>query len=182
MAVMREQLMTIREFQDFVEQPENSDDLFEMIYGEITKVSPGRTRNSSFPFTLAFKVQSFCQSRDLPCYISGADGAYALHGHVVAPDFAYKRTPMRDEYPDPEAPLWVVEIISPTDKAPDIRRKRQIYLNAGLLYWEMYPQAESIDVYTPGQLMRTVDVEGTLDGGEVLPGFTLAMRELLQTP
>ncbi len=52
---------------------------------------------------------------------------------------------MSDEYPDPEPPLWAVKIISPTDKAVNIRTKREIYIEAGILYWEMYPDLKRVD-------------------------------------
>lgn len=170
--------MTISEFREYVERPENSDRIFELINGEIKAVSPSRTRNSEFPMLITVAVGVFCREHNLLCHISGADGAYDILGHVLAPDFAYKPTPMSNDYPDPEPPLWVVEVISPTDNAPDIRAKRQIYLQAGILYWEMYPQSESIDVYAPGQPPRTLNIDDTLDGGEVLPGFKLSLREL----
>jgi Uma2 family endonuclease len=166
------------EFKDFVSRPENSESLYELINGEIIEVSPGRTINSEFEHIIAFAVRLFCREHNLPCHTSGGDGAYAIQGNVVAPDFAYKRTPMSSEYPDPVAPLWTVEIISPTDKADEIRRKRQIYVRAGILYWEMYPLSRSVDVYAPGQLMKTVEIDGTLDGGDVLPEFILLMKDL----
>jgi Uma2 family endonuclease len=170
--------MTIDQFREYVERPENSDQIFEFINGEIKEVSPSRTRNAGFPMNIAIAVGIFCRERKLPCYISGADGAYNIGGHVVVPDFAYKTTPLSNDYPDPEPPLWVIEVISPTDKAPDIRAKRQIYIQAGILYWEIYPQSTSIDVYAPGQPPRTINIDGMLDGGEILPGFTLSVREL----
>lgn len=177
MAVSRERL-TIEDFQAFIAQPENADRLFEFINGEIVEVSPGRTSNSALEHILSFIVRLFCREHNLPCYISGGDGAYNIDGHVIAPDFAYKTTPMSNEYPDPEPPLWAVEIISPTDRAPDIRDKRQIYLHAGILYWEMYPESQSIDIYPPGEKMRTVGVNDVIDMGDVLPGFTLAVKDI----
>jgi Uma2 family endonuclease len=170
--------ITLEAFREYVERPENSAGMFELINGEIIHVSPSRTRNSEFPMRLALVVGIFCREHNLPCHISGADGAYIIDGNVVVPDFAYKPTPMSDEYPDPEPPLWVVEVISPTDKAPDIRAKRQIYIQAGILYWELYPQSPSIDVYAPGQPTRTIELDETLDGGDVLPGFKVPVREL----
>lgn len=76
------------------------------------------------------------------------------------------------------APLWAVKVVSPTDRATDIRDKRQIYLDAGLLYWELYPRSVRADVYAPGQPMRTLGSDGVLDGDTLLPGFTLAVRAL----
>lgn len=170
---------TMEEFIEFVHLPENEDRLFELINGEIIDVSPGRTRFSETGHILAAAVRPFCTAHDLPCHTSGEAGAYNIMGNVVMPDFAYKRTPMSDEYPDPTPPEWAVEVISPTDKATDIRNKRQIYLDAGILYWEVYLQSQYIDVYAPGQPMKTLGINDTLDGGDVLPGFTLPVKELL---
>jgi Uma2 family endonuclease len=174
----RTQPITIDEFRAYVEQAENSDQIYELIHGEIIVVSPSRTRNSEFGQLITVAVHVFCRTHNLPCHTSGADGTYSIDGHVVVPDFAYKTTPMSNDYPDPTPPLWVVEIISPTDKAPDIRDKRQIYVQAGILYWEVYPQSKSIDVYALGQQVRTVGIDDVLDGGAVLPDFELAVREL----
>src|SRR5215207_2321977 len=148
---MQRTKVSLEEFEHLIALPENEDRLFELIDGEMIEVSPGRTRNSGFSYLIAFRVQLFCHERGIPCYISGEAGAYRIGDHVVAPDLAYKPTPLSDNYPDPDPPLWVVEIISPTDKATDIRDKRQIYIDAGILYWEFYPDRRSIDVYAPGQ-------------------------------
>ncbi|MBC6936068.1 MAG: Uma2 family endonuclease [Chloroflexi bacterium] len=178
MALSQQRGWTIEDFQAFVARPENSDRLFELINGEIVEKMPGRTSNSELSYNLAFEIKSFCKTHNLPCHISGGDGAYAIQGQVVAPDFAFKTTPMSDEYPDPEPPLWVVEIISPTDMAVNIRTKREIYIEAGILYWEMYPNLRRVDVYAPGQPMHTAGMDGILNGGEVLPGFELPLKDI----
>jgi Uma2 family endonuclease len=170
---------TFQEFEAFIQQPENADKLFELIHGEIGEVSPGRTYYSGIGIIVATAVRSYCREHELPCYISGEAGAYYIDGHVVVPVFAYKQTPLSEEYPDPAPPLWVVEVISPTDKANDVRNKRQIYLDAGILYWETYPKSQRVDVYAPNLAMQTVGVDGILTGGNVLPGFSLSVRELL---
>lgn len=170
--------VTMSEFEEWISRPENTDRLFELINGEIIEVSPGRTSNSQIGHWIVTAVYPFCRTNGLPCYTSGGDGAYDVQGNVVAPDFAYKRTPMNEDYPDHEPPLWVVEIVSPTDKADEIRKKRQIYIRAGILYWEIYPLSCSVDVYAPGQPTRTLDINDTLNGGDVLPGFTLLVKEL----
>jgi Uma2 family endonuclease len=168
---------TLTDFAAFIARPENSDRLFELINGELVEKMPGTTSNSELELLLGFQVQLFCNECNLPCRVSGA-GAYRIGADVVAPDFAYKRTPMSDDYPDPSPPLWVVEVVSPTDKPDHIRAKCHLYQRAGILYWELYPKARSIDVYAPGQPMRTVEADGALDGGDVLPGFSLPVSDL----
>lgn len=178
MTVREKPPYTIVDYENFIALPENRNKLFVLTNGEIVEVSPGRTSNSGLSYTVAFAVQLFCRERKLPCFISGGDGAYRIGENVVAPDFAYKPTPLSDDYPDPVAPAWVIEIVSPTDEAYEIRKKREIYLKAGILYWEMYPLSTSIDVYAPGQPPRSFGIEDILDGGDVLPDFKLPVKEI----
>lgn len=166
-------------FEAFIQRPENADRLFEYINGEMIEKMPGRTRYSQLAHLLVVAVYAFCKAHNLPCYTSGEAGAYDVQGHVLAPDFAYKRTPMSEVYPDPVPPLWAVEIISPTDKAKDIRAKRRIYQAADILLWEVYYEDKTVDVYLPGQTERVAfGIGDVLDGADVLPGFTLALGEL----
>jgi Uma2 family endonuclease len=177
-ALSKQQVWTIADFQEHVSLPENSDRLYELINGEIVEKMPGRTRNSEYGLVVASLVRPFCRAHHLACHLSGADGAYEIQGNVLVPDFAYKRTPMSTDYPDPVAPEWVIEVISPTDKAPEIRKKRQIYVRAEILYWEMYPESENIDVYVPGQLPQTIEIDGVLDVGDLIPGLTITAKEI----
>lgn len=177
MAVQK-QLYTIEDFKQFVSEPEHSDRLFELINGEIIEKMPGTTRNSSIAAWIIFFVRLFCREREIPCFITGEQGTYNIQGHAFAPDFAYKQTPTSAEYPDPVAPRWVVEVISPNDKPLDIRAKRTIYIAAGILYWELYPEDQSVDVYAPGQPVRTYGIDDTIDVGDVLPDFSLVVKEI----
>ena len=168
------------EFRDFVRQPENNDTLYELINGEIVEKMPGTTLNSAIPVNIAFHTRLHCRDKAILCYISTGDGAYRIGNNVVAPDMAYKQSPMSDEYPDPIAPVWVVEVISANDKAHDIRKKRQVYQEAGILLWEIYPELLSVDVYMPGQSPNTFQMGATLTLENVLPGFTLSLKAVFE--
>jgi Uma2 family endonuclease len=76
------------------------------------------------------------------------------------------------------SPLWAVEVISPTDKVGEIRKKRDGYRAAQILLWEIYPEEQTVDVYAPGQPLRTYHVDDTLDVDDIIPGFRLAVRDL----
>jgi Uma2 family endonuclease len=174
----KSKLYSLEEFMEFVARPENANRLFELINGEIIEVMPGRTYNSGIPILIATVVRSFCRDNNLPCYLSGADGTYRIGNNVVVPDLAYKRTPLSKDYPDPEPPLWAIEVISPTDEPAEIEKKRKVYRQAGILLWEINPEKQAVDVYAPGKNKRTFNIDETLDGSDVLPGFTLPVREL----
>jgi Uma2 family endonuclease len=176
--MLKQKEMTLEEFVVFANLPENEDRNLEFINGKVVEMSPSRSRNSDLGDMLVFQVRLFCRQHNIPCRTTSGDGAYNIDGNTIAPDFAYKPTEMSNEYPDPVPPLWAVEIISPTDTAQDIRNKREIYLHAGILYWELYPDERSIDVYASGQPKKTYSMGDMLDGGDVLLGFTLTVAEL----
>ncbi len=168
---VEKQIATIEEFLQFALIPENSDRDFEFINRKIVEKLPGTTRNSELAQIIMVEARLFCGSHEIPCHTSGANGSYRIGGHILVPDFAYKRTPMSSDYPDPVAPEWVVEIISPTDKVVDIRKKRTIYRAAGILLWEVYPRDRSVHVYAPDLPLRVYGVRDTLDVGDLMPGF-----------
>ena len=175
---IQEKTLTLADFLKIATQPENNDKDFEFIDGEIIDVSPSTTRVSFIRDIITVAAHNFCRENSIPCYTSGEAGAYRIGDDVVVPDFAYKRRTVSDDYPDPIVPEWVVEVISPTDKPYEIRNKRAIYIKAGILYWEVYPKSNRVDVYAPGQPLRTFGLDDILDAGDVLPGFKLPVKEI----
>jgi len=171
--------MTLDEFIAFALLPENSERNFEFVDGEIIEKIPGSTRNSGISMDIGFEAGIFCRENNIPCYISGAYGAYRINNSVITPSLAYKPTPMTTEYPDPIAPIWAVEVISPNDKVRDIRKKRQRYLEASILLWEVYPDERLIDVYAQGQPPTTYGINDTITVS-VIEGFQIEVAKLFR--
>jgi Uma2 family endonuclease len=84
--------------------------------------------------------------------------------------------------PDREAPLppdLAVEVMSPTDFKRSLRRKAERYLAFGTtLVWLVFPAAQTVEVYYRDQDVVTFGVNDTLDGMDVLPGFTLKISDI----
>jgi Uma2 family endonuclease len=60
-----------------------------------------------------------------------------------------------------------------------MRLKRQDYFSVGVrLVWEIDPVGRTVAVYTAPEGPTTRTEADTLDGGAVLPGFTLPLRDL----
>jgi hypothetical protein len=54
------------------------------------------------------------------------------------------------------------------------------YLTAQIpLVWYVYTARKEVDVYARGKYIATVGIDGVLDGGDVLPDFTLPVRDIL---
>lgn len=85
-----------------------------------------------------------------------------------------KKQPIADLHPD-----LAVEVLSPNNSAKEMQKKRNDYFAWGVqLVWELDPTAREMQVYTAPETFTTVDINGTLDGGTVLPGFSLPMATL----
>src|SRR5262249_44762398 len=77
------------------------------------------------------------------------------------------------------APNLAVEVLSEGNTPAEIERKLKEYFLAGVeLAWIVDPFKRTVAVHTAPDRLRTLSEKGTLDGGSVLPGFTLAVREL----
>jgi Uma2 family endonuclease len=46
------------------------------------------------------------------------------------------------------------------------------------MVWVVLPETKQVEVYVPGQPMKLLGLDGTLDGGNVLPGFTLTVKDI----
>lgn len=81
----------------------------------------------------------------------------------------------------PGAPDLAVEVLSPNDRPGDVHAKVADYLAAGTrLVWIVDPEARSVLVYPPLLAPRVLQASDVLDGGEVLPGFSVQVDELLR--
>jgi len=119
-------------------------------------------------------------------YVAGADGMLRLFpGLVRIPDVAFAswdcfpegRLP---EEPIPElAPDLVVEVLSRSNTSREMRRKLREYFAAGVrLVWMVDLEQRTVTVHTDVDACAAFDQESCLDGGAVLPGFVLPLRDL----
>lgn len=77
------------------------------------------------------------------------------------------------------APDLAIEILSPDQHMAHFLDKIQFYLLYGVrLVWVFDPATSTVTVQAPGVEARVLGLGDTLDGGEVLPGFTAAVAEI----
>lgn len=81
----------------------------------------------------------------------------------------------------PMAPDLAVEIVSPNDRADDVREKVWEYLEAGTRQvWVLWPRQRAASVYRKGAPTLELGAEDSLEGGEVLPGFRVRVSDLFE--
>ena len=60
----------------------------------------------------------------------------------------------------------------------EMERKLREYFEAGVkLVWYVYPQTRTVRVYTAPERMLELGEDQTLEGGDVLPGFSAQIRD-----
>src|SRR5260370_23612189 len=107
---------------------------------------------------------------DDPDQIRGLDVCYLTPEQVARHD-AFGS----DEY-IPEVPALVAEVISSSETAAYINEKVRDYLAGGAqLVWLLFPKTRSVEVHQPNHTMFSVAKSAVLEGGDILPGFSIAV-------
>lgn len=79
------------------------------------------------------------------------------------------------------APDVAVEVIGDAQPASELTKKALEYLAAGgRMVWVLDPEPRQLMVFTPPSGLRVLGPDDTLDGGEVLPGFSAKVAEFFE--
>jgi Uma2 family endonuclease len=158
--------------------------LFELVDGILVEKAMG-FKESALAMLLGSWVTPFVAEHDLGI-VAGADGTLRLFPRLVRiPDLSfiswnqlpsreYPARPIPDLYPD-----LAVEVLSEGNTPEEMERKLKEYFLAGSrLVWIIDPEARTAHVYTSPDDCTVLHESDTLTGGEVLPGFTLSLKQL----
>jgi len=103
---------------------------------------------------------------------------------VLAPDVAFVAAAREAAAADDEgffrgAPDLAVEVISPSDRAGEVAAKVRKYLTAGArMVVVIDPPKRTVVVHQSQADVLILNEADTLDGGDVVPGWTLPVRDL----
>lgn len=180
MAAHERQITTISEFEAFIARPENADRLFELVNGEIVEKVPTQIHG-----VIAVNI-----STELKLYSRTKGGIVAVEvrhqipddeQNVYLPDVAYyadESKPLVAHGPVPYMPDLAVEIQSPGDSLARMRAKARYYLEHGcLMVWLVIAEKRLVEIYAADSEDILTESD-TLDGGTVLPGFKIAVKDI----
>jgi len=172
--------VSLKEFEQFIALPENANRDFEFIEGKIVEVV-SNNYSSKIGGLFLIKLGVHVLAGDLGD-VTGADGGYMVNGERYIPDVAFisrakQPEPCYEAY-NPLPPDLAIEVVSQSNNECDIRTKIINYWYGGTLLWLVDSFKKYVQVSVPNESPQTIGLDGVLDGGNVLPGFRLAVKDI----
>lgn len=177
------QHMTIDEFAA-IDEPGR----FDLIRGEVYCMAPAGGEHGAINSKVNRRIGNFVEEHSLGETYT-PDTGFILSRNpdtVLCPDFAYVRAenvlPREEQRGFLEiAPDLAIEVLSPSDTLSSATQKIMEYLDAGVrLVWLVDPADHTVTVYTPDRRARVYREDDTIDGGDVLPGFSIAVADIFR--
>ena len=158
----------------------------ELIRGVFCETMAAGRKHGVTAMTLGAFIITHVRPRRLG-QVMGSDAGVLIEREpdtVREPDVAFisaERLPLDSDPPGylEIPPDLVAEIISPTDRPAEVNDKTIMWLNLGVrMVWEVYPETREVLVHRPGMRFVVLTEHDTLDGGDVLPGFSIPVSEI----
>jgi Uma2 family endonuclease len=178
--------------QDLLDGSITGDRLYELVDGILVEKGMG-FREGFLGWRIGHLIQAYLDENNVGL-AAGSDGMIRFKLDLVRmPDISFIRW---DSVDDPEEienptgaflevpPDLAVEVLSPSNTRREMEIKLEEYAKAGVrLVWYVDPERKGVDVYPKGNPRRkkTLGVNDTLDGGDVLPGFAVKVAKLFES-
>lgn len=166
--------------------PENANKSFELINGEIYELPSPSPLHNFIVAQIVFFLVSFVRANNLG-FVFGDATSYSLpNGDELIPDSSFI-SKERQSLPFPDkffiAPDLAVEVASPSNRERELIDKAESYLESGArLVWIVYPLTQVVDSIRRNEqgklVIQKIGYNGSLDGEDVLPGFTLPVKDI----
>jgi Uma2 family endonuclease len=170
--------------QDVLYIEAREDRLCELVEGVLVEKTRGHFESRIAAVLIHF-VETFLDRQDIGI-VYGADCTLRIMPHLIRiPDVSFvswDRLPGKElpAEPIPDlVPDLAVEVLSPGNTAREMQIKLRDYFLAGVrLVWLIDPGTRSAAAYTARNKKLLIGLDGSLDGGAVLPGFQLSLQAL----
>jgi Uma2 family endonuclease len=183
MATTSKPLMTADEFWELPEKP---DTRLELVNGEVVEMPAGSMRHAALVGLFYVLLHTHVSRLKLGhVFVTGPSCLLRRDpDSFLLPDVSYFSSANlpdldpHDRYVD-AVPGLVVEVISARDRAYILRRRIRNYVEAGVgLLWIVWPDFHAVSVYAGSITPTELTSADMLDGGDVLPGFSVKVAEL----
>lgn len=170
---------------DFHRLTESRQGIFELVDAVLVRKTMG-DYESWLAAELVRLIGNFACEHQLGA-VMGTDGSTHLEPELYrSPDVSFfgierlrQRNYLRNSTFGSVPPDLVIEVISPSNTRKEMERKLREYFDHGVrLVWYVYPLKKQIVVYTAIESSCTLGEDDVLDGGVVLPGLSISLKDL----
>jgi Uma2 family endonuclease len=169
----------------YLQLPDQEGWVLELYQGRVIRKPGPRIEHGDIQSQLISLLNAFLQSKGMGrvtgtgCYILKLpDGSES----ILCPDISYmlplrKANAKRRRSYYEATPDFVIKIASPpNDTHPQVQQKIGVFLAAGVsLVWVVWPNTRTVEIWrptVPQQPSSVLHTNDTLDGQEIIPGFT----------
>lgn len=158
---------------------------YELVRGELRRMSPAGFRHGEVALRLGSSLSQHVRAHGLGRALAAETGFLLASNPdtVRAPDVAFVREARVPSGCTPSGfwpgtPDLAAEVVSPGDSWSEVREKVRDWLDAGCaMVLVLDPRERSVTVFRDGDV-RILLGHDVLEGGEVVPGWTVPVREL----
>jgi Uma2 family endonuclease len=157
---------------------------YELVRGELRQMSPAGHQHGRIAINITIPLGQYVRANHLGAVYAAETGFRLAPDHVRAPDVAFIRQERLEENGDregfwPGAPDLAVEVISPSDTYTEVEEKIFDWLEAGTrMVIVVNPRQRLVTVYRALDDIVILTENDQLDGGEVVPGWTMPVHEV----
>ena len=160
----------------------------ELVAGRVVRMTPTNPTHGRIEVNVAAALKQFVRTQNLGVVMAGEVGVFTSRNPdtVRAPDvlfLSHERDALRRR---PQgfldvAPELTVEILSPTDRPDQVRRKLDEYFAAGVrLVWVIDPATRTVQVHHGRGEPLSLASGAVVTGEDMLPGFALPVDDIFE--
>ena len=170
--------------EEFMALPDDGD-RYEIVNGELVNMGNSGMEHGNLGTFLGGALELYIRPRKLGVACDSSTAFRMKSGNKRSPDISFvakERLKGLKKLPKgffEGAPDLAIEVLSPSNTFEEIHSKLVEYFESGCkLAWVINPDEESVLVYRKPQPEKLLKITDSLDGEELVPGFTLAIAEL----
>ncbi len=159
---------------------------YELVRGELRKMAPASFFHGTSAMRIGAPLAIYVIENGLG-EVCAAETGFRIGSdpdYVLAPDVAFVSRERLEDIGEigiffPGAPDLVVEVTSPSDRLTQVAEKVRDWLDAGTrMVVVVNPRRRDVTVHLPNSAPVTLTEEDSLDGGDVVPGWTIPVKDI----
>jgi Uma2 family endonuclease len=160
----------------------------ELVRGEVRTMAPAGSAHGRTAVNVTTPLDGHVKQNELGA-VFAAETGFKISSHpdtVRAPDVAFVRCERVEIVGEiegywPEAPDLAVEVVSPNDRFSEVEEKVEDWIAAGTrMVLIANPRSRTVTVRLPGNKIEILTERDTIQGGEVVPGWTLPVADVFR--